>query len=1003
MLQRSRKITMWLMLWLVPLAGLTQPGQQSFKITNRLSQTQFPLSTNYTMIKDSLGFLWLTSPDGLLKFDGSSFTAFRSTDKRRTIIGRETLGLVEDSLHNIWIGSDSGLNRYDIRADSFQTFPLIRQNISGINYFIPFYAAKDEVWYIDRNIGISAINIKSGKRRILFGNVPPVFYYYRLTYTFYDSASQSIWFPSEEAILRFSLKDGLSYTSLPGDKENLLIKPKRLLALVNDTARHCVWFAESGLYKINFLEKKIQSCGELSDSSLRVNALELDKYNRLWVGTRTQGIFIYDPEKNSFQHILHEPGSPGLQSNSVRNIYCDKNGMVWAGTGVGLDQLTDNTAIQHYASYTGTGNDLTSGYVTSFAEGRKGQIWVATLDGGLNIFDPTQGIFEHLMKKDIPGLPSDRVRMIYIDTISNKAWVSVDFGPGELDIDTKRYKQIIFKSVDRKAIDPLTIWSQNWATLNDSLWIMGTWTGVYMYKKGNDTAFQLPFLSDKNIQYIGKGNNIFFFTSLDLFPEAYSYINGKWGYLGKLFGSMPVLCIAWDDISQSWWIGSTKGLYHMDKSFKIMRHYTMDDGLPDNTISAIVADKKGLFWLGTSGGLCVFDTKREYFNNIGDAYGFRNRYHRQVCLLASNGDIYLSAGNGFDRVQPDLVNYHFPSAKIYFKSLSIDKKNLGNSININQTPEISLKYFQNSINIETGVMDFYSSGKNQIRYKLKGLHNDWQNADVNYHIHYGSLAPGTYEFIMEAANANNEWNGPEKRIKFVIAPPFWATWWFRILLFIFVSILFAAIYMYRVHQLKKIISLRTNISRDLHDEIGSTLSGISIIGKMAKQNLQSNRTTDAENLLDKIIGSSTEMLSKMSDIVWAINPTNDSFQQIVSRLRNYTQATATPMGVILNFKVEKDLEQYNLDMQRRKNIYLICKEAINNSLKYSLCKNLSVIFTHENHQFHISVRDDGKGFDSERQVEGNGLRNMQARAKEINATLIIKTAKDEGTLVKLYV
>jgi signal transduction histidine kinase len=209
--------------------------------------------------------------------------------------------------------------------------------------------------------------------------------------------------------------------------------------------------------------------------------------------------------------------------------------------------------------------------------------------------------------------------------------------------------------------------------------------------------------------------------------------------------------------------------------------------------------------------------------------------------------------------------------------------------------------------------------------------------------------------------------------------------------------------MYRVKQLKKIISLRTNISRDLHDEIGSTLSGISIIGQMAKQNLQTKKTNDAENLLDKIVGSSTEMLTKMSDIVWAINPINDSFQQIVSRLKNYTQASATPMGVVLNFKVEKDLEQYNLDMQRRKNIYLICKEAINNSLKYSQCKNLTVQFNHQDHKFRISVRDDGKGFNIQNEINGNGLKNMQARADEIHAKLIIDSKKNEGTVVELFV
>lgn len=1003
MSRRIYQSTSWLILCLISLRGITQSSQQLFKITNWFPEIQMPLGVNYTILKDSLGFLWLTSPEGLMKFDGSSFKIYRSTDKPSTILGGETLGLIEDSMHNIWIGSNSGLNRYDIHADQFQTFPLVKQNISGTNYFIPFYATKDEVWYIDRNAGLLAINIRSLAKRVLFSNVPPVTYYARQPYTFYDSSSQSIWYPAIEAVLRFSLKDGKSYTTLPGDNDHLLGKLKRLSSIINDTLRHCVWFSDAGLYKLDISARRIQPCGSFSDSSLRVSALCLDKQNRLWIGTRTQGIFIYDPEKNTSQHILRDPGSPNsLQSNYVRSIYCDRDGMIWVGLGVGIDQLTNNTAIRHYSDYSGSPHGLISPSVRAFAEDKRKKIWIATMDGGINIFDPAHNTFSYLTKKDLPGMPSDRIRTICIDTVLNTAYVSADFGPGELNIRTKKYKRIIFKDVEKRIVDTRAIWASHWVPMNDSTWILGAWQGIYLYKKQSDTAYQQPFLTDKNISYIGKGNDICFFTSSDLLPEAYSYSGNKWIYLGKLFGNLPVLCVVWDDRLQTWWVASSKGLYHLTKNFKIIRHYSVADGLPDNWVNAIVIDKNGLFWLGTSKGLCTLDTATDRINDIGAGYGIRNGYS-QAFLLTSNGDIFMHSGDGFDWIQPSRITYHFPPAKIYFKSLDIDKKDLPAGVNINLTSKISLKYFQNNIDIETGVLDFYSQGKNSIRYKLKGLSDEWQSANTSYHIHYGGLAPGTYEFVMQAANASNEWNGPVKTIKFIISPPFWQTSWFRVLVVLLVLLGFYAIYSYRVRQLKKLLSLRAHISRDLHDEVGATLSGISIIGKMAKQNLQTTKAKEVESLLDKIIENSTEMLSKMSDIVWAINPSNDSFEQIVSRLRNSTHSAATPMGVTLNFEIERNLDQYNLDMQQRKNIYLIGKEAINNSLKYSQCKTLSVRIGQENHRFRIAVQDDGKGFDKERRTDGNGLRNMRARAEEIKAKLIIESNPDKGTLIELFV
>jgi len=143
------------------------------------------------------------------------------------------------------------------------------------------------------------------------------------------------------------------------------------------------------------------------------------------------------------------------------------------------------------------------------------------------------------------------------------------------------------------------------------------------------------------------------------------------------------------------------------------------------------------------------------------------------------------------------------------------------------------------------------------------------------------------------------------------------------------------------------------------------------------------------------------MLEKMSDIVWAINPGNDSFEKMINRLKSYAKNTTDTLGIQLHFKPGNGLERYKLDMQTKSNIYLICKEAINNAVKYSGCDNLSFVLQQEDHRLNIGVIDDGKGFDTLKDFDGNGLKNMMSRAREINADLKLNSEKDRGTSVNL--
>ena len=256
---------------------------------------------------------------------------------------------------------------------------------------------------------------------------------------------------------------------------------------------------------------------------------------------------------------------------------------------------------------------------------------------------------------------------------------------------------------------------------------------------------------------------------------------------------------------------------------------------------------------------------------------------------------------------------------------------------------------------------------------------------------------------MKALSADNLWSTHPAVYNFIIDKPFWKTWWFAILLFLAVLSAMAGVFWFKLHELKLVLNVRTKISRDLHDEVGSTLSGISLFSAVAKKQLDNQQDKQAKESLDRIILNCDEILGKMGDIVWAINPENDSLDKLITRLKTFGIVTSGSKNIQFHFESTSNLYAYNLDMQRRRNIYLICKEAINNAIKYSACKNLYFKVSNDRHMVQINIIDDGKGFDITNSVTGNGLINMKTRAREIEAQLNIRSCKNEGTSLELSV
>ena len=365
--------------------------------------------------------------------------------------------------------------------------------------------------------------------------------------------------------------------------------------------------------------------------------------------------------------------------------------------------------------------------------------------------------------------------------------------------------------------------------------------------------------------------------------------------------------------------------------------------------------------------------------------------HGEMILMASGanqGFLSFKLDSAISPNKPGPVKYSF--IRLDGKNLLVDSllKNGG----------LILKYDRYN-NIQMAFSDYsvFDANKTSYQYALyKSGDTVWNKIIGKPELTFTDLSPGNYQLLLRASNVYGDYSEKISALKIAILPPFWQTWWFRLLVLAAVGLVFYGLYRYRVQELKRLQIIRNNIARDLHDDIGSTLNSISIYSEVAKQ--QAGKEIPA---LDLIGANSRKIIESMSDIVWTINPENDSFEKIIVRMRSFAYQLLKAKKVEYTFEADEKLNSVSLPMQVRKNFYLVFKESITNLIKYSGATRVSILLTEKNKTILLIIRDNGKGIPVNAETQGNGLMNMKRRAEEIHANLNIISGNGEGTGIEL--
>jgi signal transduction histidine kinase len=780
-------------------------------------------------IRDKNGFLWVGTEMALNRFDGSSFKNYLNLqNKNQSTVGHYIISLVEDSLHNIWVGTDKGLSRYDINTDSFANFLPVAGSASSSKSIVPFWSTQDELYCFESDSVVTTYNINSFERKVITRLEKKTRNDEVNSLSVLDKRNNCLWMlpnNAEGGLLKVSLSDGRQVLYNWTSYKNTPNSSHYSESMCYDRKRNCIWINdEEGLIQFRIDDKQFQYINALKDYHNRGAAIAIDHNSRIWIGTGDKGIIIYNPETGSFDLPFGDDPILQHQANDFNyRIFCDQDGIVWVGYwghfGKGVNQLIPfSNVFLRYIAKTGKPNTLNSTYGGTLAESGDGKIWVF-VEPDLNILNPVTGLFTWIQVKGFSGFhKNNTVSFLGLGRTAQKVWIAGDQSGElfELDISTKQCRPFtIVDTLDHRIsnVDFNGEQSIRMGNGSEDLFlgrVPGHGESIFLLNKDSEVVHQLSGFPTENVsEFVTDGDQLLFVRRKGV-PNnlTFSLQNGRLERIPNATDSIGWNNIVFNKGDQTWWVGGLMQLIHYDKNFHIIFRYTAERGLPPINVYGIQADNFGNIWFCTERSISELDPKTNKIRTLSDKDGWLEQPYHVFGTSAkdSTGKLYFSGYAGLDRINPNKVRVNYPPSSVYLKSLEINHLLFPLSSGIAAGQQyLNLKYFQNRISIETGSIDFYSRGSSKIRYKLEEHDKSayWQYAPSNYIIRFEDISPGDYRLVMQASNTVNEFNGPEKVLLINISPPWWQTWWARLLFVLGIALALWKFIQYRSRNLKQ--------------------------------------------------------------------------------------------------------------------------------------------------------------------------------------------------------
>lgn len=985
------------------------------------------------IVRDSRGFLWFCTREGLSRFDGYAFTTYGLEQGLPSSIVND---LVETRDGVYWVATAGGLCRFN---------PLGKPRA-------PNTGSNENQTANDRMFNVYSPGEDLRSKHIV---------------SLLEDRSGSLWCGTLNGLYRVFESPGevrFAFVDL-GISDHL---EARIIDCLVEDKTDSMWIgSHSGLFR-RWSDGRIEEytvANGLPEAS--VHSLLKDRDNRIWVGTTFRGLYQLVPDPVAGRSIVARAytDKDGLPATWINQIFQTSDGGLWAGSNKGLIQFIpiDDRGDFRFRIYA-KAHGLSYHEVASLAEDRNGSLWIGMLGGGaakiarngFTLFGTADGlsgasaVFESNGSDVlVVGTPGQsrwfinrydgekfiRIRPNFQGTSGPYAYgwgwnqlVAQDHA-GEWWIATGN-GVCRFPKLDRPEnlahATPKAIYTTTNGLAADliirlfedsrgDIWVSSTANGQgkngvsrwerrtetlrhYSERDGlprSDAFYASAFAEDRAgniwVGFSGDGGLVRYRSG------AFTGITASGGVPPGQIRNMLI------DSEGRLWIASYRGGLSLidDPTAErpTLRTYTTADGLSSNEITAVTDDQWGRIYIGTGRGIDRLEpaTGRVKHYTTADGLPLGEMF---AALRDKHGTLWFSFKTGVARLvpQPDATSAPPP---ILITGLRI----AADTQPISALGEVELRSREigadkNQLQIDFVALDLSPGEGLLYQYKLEGASDQWSPLADHRTITFANLSPGSYRFLVRATNADGVFSETPASFSFKMLPPVWRRWWFLSLATLLVAIAIYSMFRYRLSQRLRVERVRTHIATDLHDDIGTNLSLIAMASEVALRRSGANDPQLTETLT-LISATSRELVDSMGDIVWTINPRRDRLDDLIKRMRRFASDVFSARSIVFHFEAPSDDREVRLRTETRRQVLLIFKEAVSNIARHSRCTAAHIELKAHAGEIVLKMRDNGSGFDTGGQFEGTGLFSMRDRATKIGGTLEVDSRRGDGTTVIL--
>lgn len=944
-----------------------------------------PQNSVASILQNREGFLWFTTNDGLVRYDGVRFTVFNAGNRNDLKFSRFTQ-LFEDRQGCLWIVTeDNALISY--REGRFKVYTTedglphnhvvhIRGDEQG-DLFAETLSGnagwKDGRFVVDGPVGS---RVHGGFTSL---NLPGVIWRFE----------SPILYRVENGRRTRELRlDGLALTDIK--------------SLYEDNNSE-LWLGISNGILLRFRGSEMMRYAKPDGlPGTRINVIRGDREGNIWLGVGAAGLFRFKDER-----LTRYTTSDGLAGNDIISIYEDRESLLWIGTTAGLSRLRDNI-ITAYSSEDG----LSAENTYPIFQDSEGTVWIGSWNGLTKYQD---GVFtkcaEQLKVANelLTALAGDREGNLWIGSLGGGVTRHKD---GEV----RRYK--VEDGLPSNIVRAILQDRQG------AMWF-GTADGLARYKDGNyttyTTAHGLPsnsvsviFEDRQGDLWLGTQRGLCRYSNGQMvsFPQVESLAN-------------HLIRTAYEDKEGVIWIGTYDSGLTRIKDGKFT-NYTMKEGLFNSGVFQILEDARENFWMSCNLG--IYRVSKKELNDFAEGrvktitsipYGKRDGMLNSECnggtqpagIRNLDGKLWFPTQGGVVVVDPEAVPVSTQPPPLMIEEFLLNNEPVGFRESVEVPPGVE------NFEIHYTGLSFIMSDRIRFKYKLEGLNADWVDAGTRRVAYYSHIPPGDYTFRVIAANRDGVWNMEGVTLAIRIIPPFWKTWWFFSLALAGLAGIVLLGFRFRIRQLEKARhaqeafsqqlinsqeSERQRIAAELHDGLGqhlliiknSALLGLGALGPQERGKEQ----------LGDISATASQAIDEVREIAYNLRPyqlddlgLTKAIEYIIAKVAGSSE---------IRFDSELDRIDNLFSPEAEINIYRIVQEGLNNIVKHSGARRAKVIIARNSHQVDITIRDNGRGFNTEKAVEhqnggGFGLKGISERARMLGAKYVVQSVNGQGTTVTL--